>query len=151
WSPCCRRETSRRHWLQWPICRKASMPSSTRSWLTWTTKRCATTGCNCYTGCVRCSCALPTSRCCNMSEASNARLIILDRDGVIIEDSDDYIKSLDEWRPLPGSIEAIAALSRAGFRIAVATNQSGIGRGYFDEVTLAHMHSLLSELVEAAG
>lgn len=78
-------------------------------------------------------------------------LVILDRDGVINEDSDDYIKSIDEWIPVPGSIEAIARLSRAGYRIGVATNQSGLARGYFDEVTLANMHALLCELVEEAG
>ena len=59
-------------------------------------------------------------------------LIILDRDGVINEDSDNYIRSLADWHPIPGSIEAIAQLSVAGHQIAVATNQSGLGRGYFD-------------------
>ncbi|MDR2213664.1 MAG: D-glycero-beta-D-manno-heptose 1,7-bisphosphate 7-phosphatase, partial [Pseudomonadales bacterium] len=78
-------------------------------------------------------------------------LVILDRDGVINQDSDDYIRSVDEWLPLPGSIDAIARLSRAGFKLAVATNQSGIGRGYFDEVALAQMHELLHTLVEDAG
>jgi D-glycero-D-manno-heptose 1,7-bisphosphate phosphatase len=55
-------------------------------------------------------------------------LVILDRDGVINEDSDDYIKSLDEWRPILGSIEAIARLSQAGYRVVVVTNQSGLAR-----------------------
>ena len=55
--------------------------------------------------------------------------VILDRDGVINADSDHFIRNLDEWRPLPGSIDAIARLCRAGFRVAVATNQSGVGRG----------------------
>ena len=59
------------------------------------------------------------------------KLIILDRDGVINEDSDKYIKSVDEWQPVPGSIKAIADLSKSGFTIAVATNQSGIGRGFY--------------------
>lgn len=87
-----------------------------------------------------------------MSEAgTTAKLVILDRDGVINHDSDDYIKSLAEWIPIPGSIEAIAALSRAGYLIGVATNQSGLARGYFDEIALAHMHARLSELVEEAG
>jgi D-glycero-D-manno-heptose 1,7-bisphosphate phosphatase len=76
-------------------------------------------------------------------------LVILDRDGVINEDSDDYIKSLDEWKPIPGSIEAIAALSRAGFSVVVATNQSGIGRGLFELEALEAMHQRLDELVEA--
>lgn len=78
-------------------------------------------------------------------------LVILDRDGVINEDSDDYIKSPEEWNPIPGSIEAIAALSKAGYSIAVATNQSGLARGYFDEITLANIHSLLCDTVEHAG
>jgi D-glycero-D-manno-heptose 1,7-bisphosphate phosphatase len=86
-----------------------------------------------------------------MFDMAESRLVILDRDGVINEDSDAYIKSLDEWVPIAGSISAIARLSRAGFMIAVATNQSGIARGYFDEVTLANMHALLCELVEEEG
>lgn len=86
-----------------------------------------------------------------MSESGAPRLVILDRDGVINEDSDDYIKSLDEWRPIPGSIAAIARLSRAGYKIGVATNQSGIARGYFDEIALANMHAALCALVEDEG
>lgn len=86
-----------------------------------------------------------------MIEERPYKLVVLDRDGVINEDSDDYIRSLDEWRPVPGSIEAIAALSRAGYRIAVATNQSGLARGYFDEYALARMHAYMNELVEEAG
>ena len=78
-------------------------------------------------------------------------LVILDRDGVINADSDDYIKTLDEWVPIPGSISAIARLSRAGYKIGVATNQSGLARGYFDEITLANMHTLLCALVEEEG
>ncbi|MES2604518.1 MAG: D-glycero-beta-D-manno-heptose 1,7-bisphosphate 7-phosphatase [Pseudomonadota bacterium] len=85
-----------------------------------------------------------------MSEPA-PKLVILDRDGVINADSDDYIRTVDEWIPLPGSIEAIARLSQAGYRIAVATNQSGLARGYFDEYTLANMHSKMCALVEEAG
>ena len=85
-----------------------------------------------------------------MSDAA-ARLVILDRDGVINADSDNYIRSVEEWIPLAGSIEAIARLSKAGYLVAVATNQSGLARGFFDEITLANMHNLLCELVEAAG
>ncbi len=77
--------------------------------------------------------------------------IILDRDGVINVDSDDYVKSADEWQAVPGSIEAIAQLSMAGFRIAVATNQSGISRELFDLDDLEAMHSKLNSLVEEAG
>ncbi|WP_295404255.1 D-glycero-beta-D-manno-heptose 1,7-bisphosphate 7-phosphatase [uncultured Thiocystis sp.] len=79
------------------------------------------------------------------------RVLILDRDGVINEDSDAYIKSLNEWIPLPGSIEAIARLSHAGFRIAVATNQSGLGRGLFSLGDLNAMHQQLRNLVAAQG
>ena len=77
--------------------------------------------------------------------------IILDRDGVINEDSENYIRSPEEWIPIPGSIEAIAELSRAGYRVVLATNQSGIGRGYFDEYTLGQMHEKLHQLVEDQG
>jgi len=78
-------------------------------------------------------------------------LVILDRDGVINEDSDDYIKSVDEWIPLAGSIAAIAKLSNAGFDVVVATNQSGLGRGLFTLDDLEAMHQKLVELVEDAG
>ncbi|WP_348521998.1 D-glycero-beta-D-manno-heptose 1,7-bisphosphate 7-phosphatase [Chromohalobacter sp. 48-RD10] len=78
-------------------------------------------------------------------------LVILDRDGVINQDSDDYVKSLDEFLPYPQAIEAIARLSQAGWTVAVATNQSGIARGYFDVATLEAMHAKMQELVNAAG
>ncbi|AZC21728.1 D-glycero-beta-D-manno-heptose-1,7-bisphosphate 7-phosphatase [Pseudomonas sessilinigenes] len=79
------------------------------------------------------------------------KLLILDRDGVINHDSDAYIKSVAEWIPLPGSIEAIAQLSKAGWTVAVATNQSGIARGYYDLATLDAMHARLRELVAQQG
>ena len=79
------------------------------------------------------------------------KLIILDRDGVINEDSDDYIKSPEEWLPIPGSLEAIARLTRAGYRIAVATNQSGVARGLFDGDTLQRIHDKMRGAVAAAG
>lgn len=78
-------------------------------------------------------------------------LVILDRDGVINEDSDQYIRSVDDWHPIPGSIEAIARLSRAGIRVAVATNQSGLSRGYFGLDELEAIHAELRARVEAAG
>jgi D-glycero-D-manno-heptose 1,7-bisphosphate phosphatase len=81
----------------------------------------------------------------------DARLVIVDRDGVINEDSDDFIKSVAEWRPIPGSLEAIARLHRAGWRVAVVTNQSGIGRGLYDELTLREIHAHMRESVRAAG
>jgi D-glycero-D-manno-heptose 1,7-bisphosphate phosphatase len=79
------------------------------------------------------------------------KLLILDRDGVINHDSDAYIKSVEEWVPIPGSIEAIAALSKAGWTVAVATNQSGITRGYYDLATLDAMHERLRALVAEQG
>ena len=67
-------------------------------------------------------------------------LLILDRDGVINQDSDDYIRSLDDWKPIPGSIEAIATLSKAGYQVAIATNQSGLSRGFFGLEELEAIH-----------
>lgn len=78
-------------------------------------------------------------------------LVILDRDGVINEDSADFIKSVDEWIPIPGSIDAIARLCQAGFTVVVATNQSGLGRGLFTLEDLDAMHQHLNTLVEQAG
>ena len=79
-------------------------------------------------------------------------LIILDRDGVINYDSDHYIKSPDEWIPIPGSLEAIAKLNRAGYKIVVATNQSGIGRGLYSLETLSQIHEkLIRELTSVDG
>jgi D-glycero-D-manno-heptose 1,7-bisphosphate phosphatase len=80
-----------------------------------------------------------------------AGLVMIDRDGVINEDSTDFIKSVEEWRPIAGSLEAIAALHSAGWRVAVLTNQSGIGRGLYDERTLAKIHQHMRERVQAAG
>jgi len=80
------------------------------------------------------------------------KLIILDRDGVINQDSPDYIKSPDEWIPIPGSLEAIAALNNAGFKVAVATNQSVIGRGYYTLEMLENIHQKMHrELALVAG
>jgi len=79
------------------------------------------------------------------------KLVILDRDGVVNYDSDQYIKSPVEWRPIAGSIEAIARLNQSGFRIAVATNQSGIGRGLFDMATLNAINDKMMEMVFRQG
>ena len=79
------------------------------------------------------------------------KLVILDRDGVINFDSDQYIKSPAEWRPIPGSIEAIARLNQNGYRVAVATNQSGIGRGLFDMATLNAINDKMMEMVFRQG
>ncbi|RBW52073.1 D-glycero-beta-D-manno-heptose 1,7-bisphosphate 7-phosphatase [Marinobacter sp. F3R11] len=78
-------------------------------------------------------------------------LIILDRDGVINEYDGSYICSADEWHPIPGSVEAMARLCLAGHRIAIATNQSGIGRGYYSTDALNAMHEKLDRLLEPHG
>ncbi len=77
--------------------------------------------------------------------------IIMDRDGVINEDSDTYIKTVDEWVPIAGSLEAIALLTYSGYSTVVATNQSGLARGLFDGATLAAMHEKMLSKVEALG
>ncbi len=79
--------------------------------------------------------------------AKPLKLIVLDRDGVINEDSDAYVKTLEEWIPIPGSLQAIARLSQAGWTVAVATNQSGLARGMFDASTLDDMHFKMQQLV----
>lgn len=79
------------------------------------------------------------------------KFIILDRDGVINQDSDDYIKSPEEFIPLEGSIEAIARLKQAGYCVVVATNQSGIARKLFDLDTLHRMHDKLHRLLQKEG
>lgn len=80
-----------------------------------------------------------------------AKVVVLDRDGVINRDSDEFIKSAAEWQPLPGSIKAIADLSRAGFLITLATNQSGLARGLFDLAALNAIHEKFRGLVENEG
>jgi D-glycero-D-manno-heptose 1,7-bisphosphate phosphatase len=79
------------------------------------------------------------------------KLIILDRDGVINYDSDEFIKSPDEWIPIPGSLEAIARLNQAGYRVVVATNQSGIARGLFNIVTLNAIHQKMHAAAQRVG
>ena len=79
------------------------------------------------------------------------KLIVLDRDGVINHDSPNFIKSPDEWRPIPGSLEAIARLNHAGFRVVIATNQSGIGRGLFDMGMLNSIHEKMHRALAQAG
>lgn len=83
--------------------------------------------------------------------AATAGLVILDRDGVINEDSPDFIRSPEAWQPIPGSLDAISRLTRVGWRVAVATNQSGIARGLFDAATLEAIHLRMLAAVEAAG
>ena len=79
------------------------------------------------------------------------KLIILDRDGVINFDSAQFIKNPAEWKAIPGSLEAIARLSQAGYRVVVATNQSGVGRGLFDMDTLNAIHDKMHKAVAATG
>ena len=79
------------------------------------------------------------------------KLVILNRDGVINYDSEQFVKSAAEWKPMPGSPEAIARLTQAVYRVVVATNQSGIGRGLFDMDTLNAMHDKMHRAVQAVG
>ncbi len=79
------------------------------------------------------------------------KLVILDRDGTINEDSADFIKSAAEWKPLPGALEAIARLNHAGWHVVVASNQSGLGRGLFDVSALNAMHAKLHKLLAKVG
>lgn len=86
-----------------------------------------------------------------VSEVGSRGLLILDRDGVVNQDSPNFVRSADEWLPLPGSITAIAQLSRAGYTVAIASNQSGLGRGLFDRNALRSMHRKLRRLVSNEG
>jgi len=79
------------------------------------------------------------------------KIIFLDRDGVLNEDSPQFITAPDQWHPIPGSLEAVAALSQAGYRIAIVTNQSAIARGLLDEPGLEAIHSKLRGEVESHG
>jgi D-glycero-D-manno-heptose 1,7-bisphosphate phosphatase len=79
------------------------------------------------------------------------KLCILDRDGTINEDSEDYVKSPAEWQPLPGALEAIARINHAGWHVVVVTNQSGLGRGLFDVSSLNAMHAKMHEMLAAVG
>lgn len=79
------------------------------------------------------------------------KLVILDRDGTINQDSDDYVKSADEWKPLPGALEAIARMNQAGWHVVVASNQSGLGRGMYEVSDLNAMHAKMHQLLAAVG
>ena len=79
------------------------------------------------------------------------KLVILDRDGTINADSDEFIKSPAEWQPLPGALEAIARLNHAGWHTVIASNQSGLGRGLFDVASLNAMHAKMHKMLAAQG
>lgn len=79
------------------------------------------------------------------------RVVFLDRDGVVNEDTRNYVRSVEDWRPLPGSLEAIARLTQAGYRVAIMTNQSGLARGLFDRAMLDAIHDRLRSDVAAVG
>ena len=79
------------------------------------------------------------------------KLVILDRDGTINEASDEFVKSPDEWRPLPGALEAIARLNHAGFQVVVVSNQAGLGRGLLDMVQINAMHAKMHKMLAAVG
>jgi D-glycero-D-manno-heptose 1,7-bisphosphate phosphatase len=79
------------------------------------------------------------------------KLVILDRDGTINADSDEYVKSPDEWQPLPGALEAIARLNHNGWHAVIASNQSGLGRGLFDVASLNAMHAKMHKMLSAQG
>lgn len=85
-----------------------------------------------------------------MAETEN-KLVILDRDGTINEDSDAYVKSALEWVPIPGALQAIARLNQMGWRVVVATNQSGLARGLFDITSLNAMHEKMHRLLAMEG
>jgi D-glycero-D-manno-heptose 1,7-bisphosphate phosphatase len=82
---------------------------------------------------------------------SQNRYILLDRDGVINHESDDFIKSPEEWQPIDGSLEAIALLNEHGYKVAVITNQSGVARGLFDAATLEKIHAKMRRMAEEKG
>lgn len=81
----------------------------------------------------------------------NKKFVILDRDGVINYDADNHIRSPHEWQPIPGSLEAIARLYQANYRIVIATNQSGIGRGFFNVATLNAIHTKMQRVLAQQG
>jgi D-glycero-D-manno-heptose 1,7-bisphosphate phosphatase len=79
------------------------------------------------------------------------KLVILDRDGTINSDSEDFVKTPEEWMPLPGALEAIARLNHGGWHVVIASNQSGLGRGLFDVAALNAMHAKMHKMLAAVG
>ncbi len=82
---------------------------------------------------------------------NSMKLVILDRDGTVNEDRDDFVKTPEEWVPQPGALEAIAKLNHAGWHVVIASNQSGLGRGLFDVSALNAMHAKMHKLLAAVG
>lgn len=85
------------------------------------------------------------------TKASSIKLVILDRDGIVNADNEDFVKSSEEWIALPGALEAIARLNHAGWHVVIASNQSGLGRGLFDVAALNAMHAKMHKLLAAHG
>lgn len=86
-----------------------------------------------------------------MPFSRDQRLVVLDRDGTLNEDPEDFLRGADDWRPLPGALEAVARLNQAGWRVVVASNQTGLGRGLFDVATLNEIHARMHRLMTQAG
>lgn len=86
-----------------------------------------------------------------MPHTRDSKLIVIDRDGTLNPDPEDYLRSPDDWQPLPGALEAVARLNQAGWRVVVATNQSGLGRGLFDIATLNDIHARMHKALAQAG
>ncbi len=85
------------------------------------------------------------------TRAPNQRYVLIDRDGVLNQDSEDFIKSPAQWQPLPGSLEAVALLNQHGYEVIVITNQSGLARGLFDETVLTQIHSKMHRMLAECG
>jgi D-glycero-D-manno-heptose 1,7-bisphosphate phosphatase len=79
------------------------------------------------------------------------KLIVLDRDGTLGADPEDFVQSADDWQPLPGALEAVARLNQGGWRVVIASNQSGLGRGLFDVATLNAVHARMHKLLAGVG
>ena len=79
------------------------------------------------------------------------KLVILDRNGTINVNRDDFVKSDVEWTPLPGALEAVARLNHAGWHVVIASNQSGLGRGLFDVASLNLMHAKMYKMLASVG
>lgn len=86
-----------------------------------------------------------------MPHTRDPKLIVIDRDGTLNPDPEDYLRSPDDWQPLPGALEAVARLNQVGWRVVVATNQSGLGRGLFDIATLNDIHARMHKALAQAG